>query len=387
MRPLGRQGDAQGNDGAGLHHREGQRSMKTPDTLGYRVFISYSHEDAELAGMTAAALTAIDLTPMWDKDFKYGHGFHQQIKAYISHAHVFLPIVTEGAAARGWVNQEIGYAMALRIPVLPVTVGTAPGEMMGDLLPVQLPQNWDEDEQTAKRLRKLLSRKVFEDLVSDYQHPSQALFECAELMEERAEMLAQYCNSVTQLGYSGDVRQKGELGSFQIPWQQTHHSVWRERYHPEKRFVFQFEKLWAEREALVTHARATSCRLIVNPRSNYKKYEPPARIVRLKTLSEFLDPKHNADVNVQVAFSREMLGPQNLTIIGDWFSAESVSATGGQGYRHTVFTRHAPTVAIKADRFDQEFEDLLAESGWTAETSRTEAVQEIQEVIADLRKR
>lgn len=363
--------------------------MRTADRPGYRVFISYSHEDAGLARMMAAALTAIDLIPMWDKDFKYGHGFHQQIKAYISHAHVFLPIVTEGAAARGWVNQEIGYAMALRIPVLPIAVGTAPGEMIGDLHAVELPQGAGEqtaDEQTPRILRGKLRPEDFEDLVSDYEQHSLALFECAEEMEKRAEMLAQYCNSVTQLGYSGDVRQKGELSSFQIPWQRIRHAVWRDRYLPGERSLYQREVLRAERKALVTHARKASCRLIVSPRGNHKKYEPPARIVRLKTLSDFLDPEQNADVDVQVAFSREKFGPQSLTIVGDWFSAESVSATGG-GYRHTVFTRHAPTVAVKAAEFDQEFEELLAESGWTAETSRAEAVEEIKQVIAELEKK
>jgi len=70
---------------------------------------------------------------MWDKTFSYGHGFHEQIKRFIAHAHIFLPVITEASSRRGVVHQEIGYAMALNVPVLPVTVGIIPGEMLQPL--------------------------------------------------------------------------------------------------------------------------------------------------------------------------------------------------------------------------------------------------------------
>ncbi len=82
-----------------------------------RVFISYSHQDAVLAEKIVKAIIANGMTPMWDKNFQFGFGFHQMIKTFISHSHVFLPIITESSNSRGWVHQEIGYAVALNIPV------------------------------------------------------------------------------------------------------------------------------------------------------------------------------------------------------------------------------------------------------------------------------
>lgn len=78
----------------------------------YRVFISHSHEDLEKVENIVKALKENGLTPMWDKNFRYGQGFHEQIKNFISHAHVFMPFITEAFSKRGWVHQETGYAMA-----------------------------------------------------------------------------------------------------------------------------------------------------------------------------------------------------------------------------------------------------------------------------------
>jgi hypothetical protein len=52
----------------------------------------------------------------------------------------------------------------------------------------------------------------------------------------------------------------------------------------------------------------------------------------------------------------------NLTLVSDWFSAESMSPKPGEGHRHTVFTWHAPTVLQTLRRFDEEFEELCEES-------------------------
>jgi hypothetical protein len=52
----------------------------------------------------------------------------------------------------------------------------------------------------------------------------------------------------------------------------------------------------------------------------------------------------------------------NLTLIGDWFSAESMTPKPGEGHRQTVFTWHAPSVLQTLRAFDEEFEELCAES-------------------------
>lgn len=44
-------------------------------------------------------------------------------------AHVFMPLVTPTANKRLWVQQEIGYANALQVPVCPIAIGEMPAGM------------------------------------------------------------------------------------------------------------------------------------------------------------------------------------------------------------------------------------------------------------------
>lgn len=64
------------------------------DEKSYRIFISYSHDDTDIADKVVELLKINGLDPMLDKGFAMGSGFHDQIKNYIAHAHVFMPIIT-----------------------------------------------------------------------------------------------------------------------------------------------------------------------------------------------------------------------------------------------------------------------------------------------------
>lgn len=313
---------------------------------------------------------------MWDKDFSYGKGFHGQIKNFISHSHVFLPIITESSSNKGWVHQEIGYAMALNVPVLPVTLGTLPGEMIGELHAIKLSDN-------LKELNDKFSIEVFDKLVNLYCDPSLSLFCCAELTEDRSVMMAEYANDPLDLGGYGCVRQKGALSSFHIPDKMITHSVWKQRYGGVHHSPFQCKCQREERIALEKHAKVSGCRLIIDPSLSYDEYGTKARIVRLETLIKFLKSMPND--KVQVAINRKMHQEESLTLVGDWFAAEAVSASIGQGYRQTIFTQHAPSMQSRIELFDQEFNELIQELGWKAETSRETAIITINEIIAELK--
>lgn len=87
----------------------------------------------------------------------------------------------------------------------------------------------------------------------------------------------------------------------------------------------------------------------------------------------------------QIAFHREMKHEESITIVGDWFSAESVSAKIGEGYRQTIFTRHAPSMITKIADFDSEFNEHLETLNWKAETSRLSAIEAIEKIVAELK--
>jgi len=75
-----------------------------------------------------------------------------------------------------------------------------------------------------------------------------------------------------------------------------------------------------------------------------------------------------------------------VTLVGNWFSAESVSAVIGKGYLQTIFTRHAPTLVEKARYFDEEFQDLLDAQGILLRDSRRHAMAVISDEIAKVRR-
>ncbi len=139
----------------------------------YRVFISYSHSDRALAEQIAALLDKNDLEPMWDRNFAFGQGFHEQIQLYIAHAHVFLPLLTAKSDARKWVHQEIGYAMALCVPVLPVAVGKVPGGMLQQIHALTV------ERDSLGELRVSLTPAVIARLLNRQTHDS-ALYTCAD---------------------------------------------------------------------------------------------------------------------------------------------------------------------------------------------------------------
>jgi predicted metalloendopeptidase len=107
-----------------------------------------------------------------------------------------------------------------------------------------------------------------------------------------------------------------------------------------------------------------------------------ARIRRLEWLVRFL--KSMPPGKVQVAFNPNLPDQRSLTIVGNWFAAESVSAAIGQGYRHTIFTRHAPSVQSISELFDEEFTEALKANKWKARESRNRAIRELQSLIAEL---
>jgi hypothetical protein len=298
-----------------------------------RVFISYSHEDRDLARRIAGILGECGLDPLYDHDFRLGEGFHEQIKIFIAHAHIFLPVLTPSAGTRNWVQQEIGYAVALHVPVLPLAVDCDPGELLHGTQAIAISRGRIRD--IAHRLKR---ESLEQWLSSGTIGP--ALYECAETTDDRALLLARYSNDVLGLERSGTVRQKGGLSSFHIPLATPGHEIWRLRYGPLPPSPMHCRLLREERIALTGHAEKAGTRIVIDPDLDFKEYGDRARYARLRSIRDFLAGM--TDGMCEVALCRRISG--SLTIVGDWFSARSMYLRIGEGYWQTIFTRHAPTL-------------------------------------------
>lgn len=352
--------------------------MSDKPEFKYRAFISYSHDDLGIVRKLAEHLRETGVFPMWDQNFVYGCGFHEQIKTFIAHAHVFVPVITSTSVSRGWVQQEIGYAMALGIPVIPIAVDRLPGEMLQQLHAIQL-----EPEKEDEILIEKLKIGVFDNLVGRYRDPSLALHRCAEYPEDRSMMMAEYAQSILDLGQSGNVRQLGGLSSFHIPDKLENDEDWTTRYLNQTRSLHHRRLLRQERITLGEHAKRSGCKIIVNPDIPYDDFIREARIVRLQYLRNFLNDDKTYP-EVLVAFDQAMIAPMSQTLVGDWFYAESIAAPTGQGYIQTIFTRHAPSMLKRQELFDERFDSLLHKARWTPTDCRKQAVSELDNLIQKL---
>ncbi len=338
------------------------------DESALRVFISYSRDDAGFVGQLARFLkNEVGVEPVYDRDFRLGAVFDDEIKRFIAHAHVFMPVLTPIADERKWVHQEIGYASALNIPILPLAVGKLPGEMIERLQAMKIERGG------VSSLRNVLTLEHFKGLVREKSGPGFAFYQCANYPDERASWLASFSDDVTNQGGLGFLRQKGGLSSLHIPREVPSHPIWAQRYAPHVRAPDHIRLQRAERIALEQHARGAGCRLIINPDLVFPDLALSAVVVRLRTLLDFL--KSMSDANCEVAWNASMVHDESVTIVGNWFAAESVRARRGVGYFQTVFTRHAPTLVSKIVAFDQEFEGLLQLHGWKRRHSRREGMR------------
>ncbi len=135
-------------------------------------------------------------------------------------------------------------------------------------------------------LRKLLNRSSLEALLGNSN--STPLFECAHLPEERARMMADYCNKVSSINKSGTVRQKGGLSSFHIPSACILKQVWTDRYFPENRSDYHKRLQRNERLALQQHADHKGSRLIINPAYALQGRSSVSARTRLQNMIDFL---------------------------------------------------------------------------------------------------
>lgn len=335
-----------------------------------RIFISYSRPDKELIKKVVSVLQGNHITVLWDENLMGGTGFHDQIKDYISHAHIFMPILTRESSTRGWVHQEIGFAMAMNIPVFPLTTEEIePGGMLQMIQAVKISED-------LSILREQLNPVKFQALLKNTKQVP--LYQCANLPEERTRMMAAFANNIVYTGNFGLVRQKGGLSSFHIPIDPIRRKVWNDRYYPEVKSDYHKTLQREERLALQNHAEKVGCRLILNPDYAYVNRNPVAAKTRINSLIEFLEG--DALPECIVALQKEKTDKQSLTIVGDWFMAESVSFKDGDGYMNTFFTRNASEIKRRIEDFDCELEDLLEEWGWAKEDSREKTVEELRRI-------
>ncbi len=281
----------------------------------YRVFISYSHDDRVIAEIVEEHLREIGVTPMWDPLVLPGASFSDELRDMISFAHVFLPILTPGSDGRPWVHQEIGYAMALGTPVLPLSFGALPPGMADRLQALTISEEPvarcqtavstavagsgaapalalpDDQRETLKdALQAKLTMAEIQDAVALYQGTQTALpVLCAPEPEDRTLMLIEHLVAIFRHNKSAEQRQgarcatqeggvargvrirhEAPFGTLSLPNAPASDKIWRCRDGLSRRSSdwlrarFRRERVWTEK-----HVHEGGCDLILHPEARH----------------------------------------------------------------------------------------------------------------------
>jgi hypothetical protein len=338
----------------------------------YRIFLAYSHEDRKLMENAVKVLRKNGYNPLCDQNIMVGKPFTDEIKKMIAHAHIFLPLITASSALRPWVHQETGYALAMNIPILPVAVGQVPGEMTAQLHAIMVQEDFSDFPQKV-------NAQDLENLVMNNPHADITNLWVTAWAEERTRLLEEYASWVSNLHFSGRVRQRAALSSFSIPDKNVSDEIWKQRDGNVLHSPFYHDLLYKERKAFQIHAEQSGCDLLIDPDFCLERNGREATNTRLNILLEFLKNKEKVE-DVRVAISPIAREP-NLTIIGDWFSAESFNPKPGESHSRTVFCRHAPTVLSQVRTFDERFNAILALQVPSPADSRDWAIDYISKIL------
>ena len=344
---------------------------------GFRIFISYAHTDRVMVERLDAFLADMGLQPVWDRGLRPGRAFDDEIRRQIARAHIFMPLITPNSRESRWVHQEIGYALGIDVPVVPVALGSIPGEMLAPIQAICV------DSELAG-LREGLERADLESLVLTGALHGELdrlgiTTNVAELGEDRTRTLARYAEEVRG---PARVRQRAIFSSFSLPAAEPSDELWNSLDLPAPRSEYFRALLRNERKILEKHARDHGCSLILNPFLDFATVGAGVHRSQLGVLKDFLVsmPKEK----ITVAFVRgTFLG--NLTLVGDWFGATALPPRSGSEYRQTIFSHHAPTVLRWMRAFEQELKANLRKAGVAHMESRDYAVDRIEARLRDLR--
>lgn len=345
--------------------------------MSLRVFLSYSHDDRAIFETVRASIRNADVQTTSDVELKPGQGFTEQIQAAISHAHAFVPILTPRSHARGWVHQEIGFAVAMRVPCVPICVGNLPDGMIAMSQAVVVNEDLSGVEERVAAID-------FSALVERAGRLWVPPGEMAREPEERSRVVQEQADAAFEAIGPGRVRIAGGLSSFSLPDEEPDHVKWLAAYGDRPRSEYSYRLSRLEIQALKKHVRHAGLSMIVNGALDLDQQRGiGVTRTRLCLLVEFLRSAMITDERCTIVVLPQY-PPDLFLAVGDWFMAESRAPRAVRGVLNTTFVTHAPTVGRCIVEFDERLVSLLERQGVPKDCSREHAIAQIEARIREL---
>jgi hypothetical protein len=379
--------------------------MKNGIKTRYRIFISYSSNDKDQKDILSKILKKNNLCPISNSEFTLGHGFLDQIKKFIAHAYVFMPVISKSSNESGWVHEEIGLAIAHNIPVLPIVIeeDSLPTDMIQELQAIRSNLKTDNDPELKKEINKLTTKltwQIIDNLIKRSEsEPRRPIYECAYFHLERTMMLVEYASNIGNIFSEQPklFRQSGGLSSFHIPNSSPDGEEFKLRYlGGNERVDTLNQNLREERIIFEEFARDWGFKIIIDLDLKFEESKENALIIRksrLNTLLKFfkgLPPSPGKPGSkFEVIIDENLDKRRNVIIVGDLFLAESLAGYQGQGLKQTMFTRHAATIKKQIELFDSRFEELKnKQSGDTSiEHAKAEINKRLEKIEIEMNAR
>ncbi len=360
-------------------------------TNKYRVFVSHCHSkpkdhsryDNAATEAVSRRIRQLGLSPIVDAAFPPGGDITDQVHRSIAYAHLVVVVLTERSLASPWVQQELGFAVGSGVPILSLCMGVKPSGMVQTQLPLELPK---DPRILPGALKTLLTRQVIADVVTSAQQVSRPTYYCAALADERTERLLAYSDAITRFSHGAPhkVRVCGAFTSFSLPSENNSHS-WQSREGGRSaKSAAERAMLTKERRALQQHAHRGGCDIMIDPFISSPDLTTMGRVGRLTELMQFVKSMPEDDIRLVVRVNQT---EGNLILLGDWMMAESMSPRPWTGFRHTVFSQHAPSVSLRVHEFDAEFEEIYSHDRCKGATNKADALYKIERSIARIKHR
>lgn len=294
-----------------------------------KVFISYSRQDEVSAHLLAHLLNRDDdLECLIDRKVPIGEQFDKKLLGMIKDADVVLVLLSNASVLSAWVNQEIGFALALDKPIWPIA-------LKGDIKPVGLIStiqsyslfDWSNSEQAIKRLVRLLKTATPDMDIDDYYkkyHLDQVITNKVSRTKFIVKRLEELCKQ------EDDELEIYNQAAFSIFAASDHPLYPVEGVHTEE-FV---KELLEEKRLLnqLVRRKNTTFKMLLWP---VRPYPTKHLINRYDTLLKWMtDINSEKDSNIEVRHS-QYAGPNRL-IIKDHFAIEGHKIEEGPGYRLNI---------------------------------------------------
>jgi len=317
----------------------------------YRFFISYQHEDIEIARKIESFLKDQGHYSYRDEtNLVPGTDITPAITKAISRSHFLLLLGTNGKLwNHAWVQQEIGFALASSVKVIVIFVSKnktiKPHGMIDGNATIKIEQSDDIDE--------ILKKVNWEVILANSRISGSAVFHYINKATERPKLIAEVAHEIkTTISNQVTLRIRSGMSTFSLPKSEQDEN-WMGIDTKQCGTWFHIP------ERVNVQNLAGKCYLIIDPNypENPDGRNPRIQIAKLTTLRKFLS---ESDDNVEVVRKKYSHG-EGLIIFGNHWFLQSAAVGPTDSVRSALYTWHAATIDEYCALFDDEFLRLKKE--------------------------